>query len=230
MKRCDDIVERFRSLRTPKNLAGMARYGIRVEEAFGVPMPVVRKMARELGRDQELAVALWESGIHEARILAGLVAEPERVTKTLAEKWVKQLDSWDVCDQLCMNLLRKTSFAHEKALAWSSRRAEFVKRAGFALMAVLAVHDKAAADAKFNPFLEAIARQSTDERNFVKKAVNWALRQIGKRNVRLNRKALSTARQIAGLDTKAARWIAKDAIRELTSRKTGILLAYKREG
>ncbi len=225
MRRCDDIVERFRSMRNPKNLAGMARYGIRVEDTFGVPMPVVRKMARELGQDQELAEALWASGIHEARILAGLVANPERVTKTLAEKWVKQLDSWDVCDQLCMNLLRKTPFAHEKALAWSGRRAEFVKRAGFSLMAVLAVHDKAATNAKFILFMEAIARQSTDERNFVRKAVNWALRQIGKRNARLNRKALSVAKQIAELDSKAARWIARDAIRELTGEQVRAKIA-----
>jgi 3-methyladenine DNA glycosylase AlkD len=182
-------------------------------------MPVVRKMAKDIDRDHELAVALWESGFHEARILAGLVAEPDRMTKSLVEKWVKQLDSWDVCDQLCMNLLRKTPFANQKALAWSNRRAEFVKRAGFSMMAVLAVHDKAAKDGQFAPFLEAIVRESTDERNFVKKAVNWALRQIGKRNPRLNRKALAAAKRIAGLDSKASRWIARDAIRELTDEK-----------
>jgi 3-methyladenine DNA glycosylase AlkD len=176
-------------------------------------------MAREIGRDHELAEDLWAAGVHEARILAALVDEPGRVTKTQMERWAADFDSWDVCDQVCMNLFDKTPYAYEKALAWSTRRAEFVKRAGFALMASLAVHDKKAGAGQFSPFLEAIVRQSADERNFVKKAVNWALRQIGKRSHGLNRKAIAAAERIAGIDSKAARWIARDALRELTSDK-----------
>jgi 3-methyladenine DNA glycosylase AlkD len=206
-------------MRNEDNLAGMARYGIKTDRALGASMPALRKMGKALGRDHELAKALWTTGIHEARILASIVEEPERVTMTQMDAWVKDFDSWDVCDQVCMNLFDKTPFAYEKALAWSSRRSEFVKRAGFALMAALSVHDKEAHDKAFVPFLDAIARQAADERNFVKKAVNWALRSIGKRNAALNKKALATARRIQKMDSRAARWNANGAIRELTSEK-----------
>ena len=214
-----EIVRTLRSMRNARNLEGMARYGINTDNAMGVSVTTLRKMARDLGRDHKLAMSLWGTGIHEARILASIVAEPERVTKGLMEKWVKDFDSWDVCDQVCMNLFDRTPFAYEKAVGWSRRRAEFVKRAGFALMAALAVHDKKAPDNALDPFLQAIVRESTDERNFVKKAVNWALRSIGKRNPRLNEKALSSAEKILKIDSRSARWIAKDAIRELTSEK-----------
>ncbi len=227
MRRSDEVVKKLRSMANPGNIAGMARYGIQTEDALGVSMPSLRKMARELGRDHDLALDLWARGIHEARLLAALVADPARVTKGQMEKWVADFDSWDVCDQVCMNLFDKTPFAYEKALAWSARRGEFVKRAGFALMASLAVHDKEAKDRQFSTFLEAICCQSTDERNFVKKAVNWALRQIGKRSEGLNRKALSAARRIAKIDSKAARWIAKDALRELTSDKVRERIAQR---
>jgi len=214
-----EIVRKMRSMKNAENLEGMARYGINTDNAMGISVTKLRKIGRDLGRNQELSLSLWDTGIHEARILASIVAEPERVTKGQMEKWVKDFDSWDVCDQVCMNLFDKTPFAYEKAVGWSRRRAEFVKRAGFALMAALAVHDKKAPDKALDPFLQAIVRESTDERNFVKKAVNWALRSIGKRNPRLNEKALSSAEKILKIDSRSARWIAKDAIRELTSEK-----------
>jgi 3-methyladenine DNA glycosylase AlkD len=217
VNRCREVVERLRAIRNEDNIAGMARYGIKTDSALGASMPALRKMARELSRDHELALDLWTTGIHEARILACLVDDPVRVTKKQMETWVKDFDSWDVCDQVCMNLFDKTPFAYEKALEWSSRRAEFVKRAGFAMMAALAVHDKQAADEAFRPFLAVIVRQSTDDRNFVRKAVNWALRSIGKRNLGLNKKAVATAKSIQKVDSRTARWIAADAIRELTS-------------
>ncbi len=213
------IVRELRSMKNRRNLEGMARYGINTDNAMGIPVTTLRKMARGLGRDHELSLSLWDTGIHEARILASIVAEPQRVTKGQIETWVKDFDSWDLCDQVCMNLFDKTPFAYEKAVGWSRRRAEFVKRAGFALMAALAVHDKKAPDKVFDPFFQAIVRESTDERNFVKKAVNWALRSIGKRNRKLNKNALSVAKTILQIDSKSSRWIANDAIRELNSEK-----------
>lgn len=206
-------------MKNAANLAGMARYGIRTDNALGVSMPVLRRMGKDLGRDHGLAEELWNTGIHEARILASLVAEPSRVTRSQMDRWAKDFDSWDVCDQVCMNLFGKTPFAYEKALVWSRRREEFVKRAGFALMAVLAWHDKEANDARFEPFFERVLRESTDERNYVRKAVNWALRNIGKRNRRLNRQAIATAKRIARIDSRTSRWIAHDAMRELGSAK-----------
>jgi 3-methyladenine DNA glycosylase AlkD len=212
-------MKQLKSRRNPRNVAGMARFGINSKNTLGVPVVELRKLGKQIGPDHALALGLWASGIHEARILASIVDEPARVTEGQMERWVKDFNSWDVCDQTCMNLFDKTKFAHRKALAWSKREREFEKRAGFALMAVLAVHDRAerTRDAAFEKFLPAIVRSARDERNFVKKAVNWALRQIGKRNARLNRAALGTARAIARIDSKAARWIAADAVRELTS-------------
>lgn len=213
----DEILSRLRSLSNPKAVAGMARFGINPKNTYGISIPTLRKIAIELGRDHDLAQQLWGSGIHEARILAAMIDDYEKVTEHQMESWVKDFDSWDVCDQCCNNLFAKTRFAHQKAAEWSSRKEEFVKRAGFALMAALAVHDKDTPDAKFLIFLPLIKLRSSDERNFVKKAVNWALRQIGKRNRRLNRSAIKTAREIRELDSKAAKWIAADALRELTS-------------
>ena len=195
----------------------MARFGINPENTYGVSIPNLRKIARETGEDHALAQQLWASGIHEARILASFIDKPETVTEAQMESWVKDFDSWDVCDQCCSNLFDKTKFAHRKAAEWSKREEEFVKRAGFTLMAALAVHDKKAADEDFLKFLPIIKRESTDGRNFVRKAVNWALRQIGKRNYNLNQMALKTAEEIQQVNSKSARWIAADAIRELTS-------------
>ncbi|MCX6995558.1 MAG: DNA alkylation repair protein [Kiritimatiellaeota bacterium] len=202
----------------PANVAGMARYGIRSKNMLGVSMPAMRQLARRIGRDHDLAQELWASGILEARILAGLMDQPARVTAGQMERWARAFDSWAVCDQVCSNLFDKTPLAWIKAVAWAGRRAEFVKRAGFVLMAALAVHDKQAADAAFRPFFRLMVREATDERNFVKKAVNWALRQVGKRNPALRRTAMQTARRIRQLDSRAARWIAADALRELSRR------------
>lgn len=211
------VIKLLNSKRNPRNIAGMARFGINSKNTLGISVVELRKIGKQIGTDHALARKLWASDIHEARILASIVDEPARVTSAQMERWVKDFDSWDVCDQTCMNLFDKTKFAHRKALAWSRREREFERRAGFALMAVLAVHDRDARDAAFEKFLPAIVRGARDERNFVKKAVNWALRQIGKRNTRLNRLAVRTAREIVRLDSKSARWVAAGALRELTS-------------
>lgn len=213
------LIDLLRSLASPRNREGMGRFGINTRRALGVPMPELRKLARLHRRDHVLAGELWASGIHEARILACLVDDPALVTEAQMEQWVSDFDSWDLCDQCCMNLFDRTPFAVVKALEWSGRGEEFVKRAGFALMASLAVHDKQAEDKLFLSFLTVILGESTDERNFVRKAVNWALRQTGKRNRSLNGAALKTAGEMALLESKSARWNAADAIRELRSDK-----------
>jgi 3-methyladenine DNA glycosylase AlkD len=212
----EEILKKLTSLSSPKAVEGMARYGIRPKNALGVSIPKLRQISREVGVDHKLAQKLWASGIHEARILASLIDDPAKVTESQMERWVKDFDSWDVCDLCCGNLLDKTEFAYRKAVEWSKRKEEFVKRAGFVLMVALAVRDKKAKDRDFEKFFPIIKRESGDDRNFVKKAVNWALRQIGKRNLSLNRKAIETAREIQKLDSKSARWIASDALRELT--------------
>jgi 3-methyladenine DNA glycosylase AlkD len=217
---CSQLIDTLRSLANPANVAGMARYGISPTGTLGVPMPVLRKMAKEIGRRHELADELWHSAIHEARILAALIDDPKKVTDEQMERWVPDIDSWDICDQLCSNLFSRTALAREKAAAWSGRPETFIKRAGFVLMACLAVHDKKADDAIFTEFLSLIFREAGDDRNFVKKAVNWALRQIGKRNLVLNNLAVETAREIRKMDATSARWIAADALRELTDERS----------
>jgi 3-methyladenine DNA glycosylase AlkD len=212
-----EVVDRLKDRARPDQLEGMARYGISVERRLGVSIPELRRLARELGRDHRLALGLWRTGIADARILASMVDDPARLTEAQMEEWVKDFDSWDVCDQVCDNLFEKAPFVWKKIADWSAREEEFVKRAAFALMACLAWHDKKAGDARFIGLFPLIVRGSTDERNYVKKAVNWALRNIGKRNPRLNRESVAVAREIQGLDSKAARWIAADAIRELES-------------
>ncbi len=215
-----EILQQLKSLSNPEAIAGMARFGINPNNTYGVSIPALRKIARETGKDHILAQQLWQSGIHEARILAGMIDEPGKVTEEQMERWAEDFDSWDICDQVCSNLFDKTDFAYQKAHEWSYRKEEFVKRAGFVLMATLAVHDKNAGDEKFLEFLPVIKREAIDDRNFVKKAVNWALRQIGKRNLNLNRAAIGIAKEIQGIDSKAARWIASDALRELSDEKT----------
>ena len=197
----------------------MARYGIDTGCAFGVPVSILRPLAREIRRDHDLAQELWASGFHEARLLATMIGEPRQMTEAGMDSWVDDFDSWDVCDGACINLFRKTPFAHARAVAWSAGEEPFVRRAGFALMATLAVHDKKAEDAVFLAYLPMIAAAASDERNFVKKAVNWALRQIGKRNRALNAAAVACARSLAETESKAARWVARDALRELESKK-----------
>jgi 3-methyladenine DNA glycosylase AlkD len=214
-----EVVDRLKDRARPDQLEGMARYGISVERRLGVSIPELRRLAKELGRDHRLALGLWRTGIADARILASMVDDPARLTEAQMEEWVKDFDSWDVCDQVCDNLFEKAPFVWKKIADWSAREEEFVKRAAFALMACLAWHDKKAGDARFIGLFPLIVRGSTDERNYVKKAVNWALRNIGKRNPRLNRESVAVAREIRGLDSKAARWIAADAIRELESQR-----------
>ena len=213
-----EIVAFLRARRDPRNIDGQQRYGIRsAAEQLGISAPVLRALARDHRRDQALALALWDTGIHDARILATLVADPRQITRAQADRWVRVCDNWAQTDSLAF-LLDRTAFAEAKAHQWSARRAEFVKRTGFALMAGMAVHRKELPDEVFLRMLPAVAREATDERNFVRKAVNWALRQIGKRNPRLRRAAIAEARRLARLDSRAARWIAADALRELRGR------------
>src|SRR3989454_5469609 len=201
----------------PKAVEGMARFGIQSGDSFGVSVPKLRTLAREVGRDHQLALELWETTLHDARLLASIVDDPEKVTIDQMDKWVGNFDSWDVVDGSCGNLFDKTPFAVVKAREWCKREEEFVKRAGFVLMAELAVHDKHAKDKLFLDFLPLIIAGASDKRNFVKKAVDWALRQIGKRNLKLNRAAVSTALKIQRMESGAAKWVASDALRELKS-------------
>lgn len=218
MKTAEDILDRLQSLANAENVAGMARYGINTHNTLGISIYTLRPIAKEIGVDHDLALRLWESGIHEARILASFIDDPRQVTEEQLERWVADFDSWDVVDQV-VNLFERTPFAYPKAFEWSARPEEFVKRAGFVLMAGLAVHDKKAPDERLEAFFPVIVREATDERNFVKKAVNWALRNIGKRNRALNAKAIAVAKEIQAIPARAARWIANDALRELTSAK-----------
>lgn len=210
------MLTRLKSLANQRNVEGMARFGINPEGTLGVSVKDLRKLARGQ-RDHELALGLWASEIHEARILAALVDDPTRVTEEQMEAWAADFDSWDVCDQVCLNLFDKTPFAAAKAVDWAARPEEFVKRAGFALMAGLAWHDKAAPDSLFLSFLPVIRREANDRRNYVRKAVNWALRQIGKRNPALRAAAVTAAEEIRQIDSPSARWIASDALRELNN-------------
>ena len=213
----------LKSLADAAALTGMARFGINTQHALGVSMPALRKLAGKT-HDHALAEQLWQTGIHESRILAAIVDVPAQVTPEQMERWVVDFDSWDVCDQVTTDLFDLTPFAHQKALEWAERGEEYVKRAGFALMAGLAVHNKTAPDVYFMEFFPAIERQATDGRNFVKKAVNWALRNIGKRNPTLRQAAIQTARNIQAISSPAARWIAADALRELSKKeeKSGV--------
>jgi 3-methyladenine DNA glycosylase AlkD len=227
----DEVVRKLQSLGHAVNVEGMARFGIRPDKAFGIRAPVLQQMAREIGRDHRLAGELWATGIHEARALAAMIEEPARMTEAQAERWLKEFDNWATCDGCCLYLFNYLPFAWRKAFEWSRREREFEKRAAFSLVACLSVHDKGAPDEKFLKFLPVIKRQAGDGRNFVRKAVNWALRQIGKRNLKLNRAALRTAREIQKLGTPSARWIAADALRELNSEAVQKRLrAVKRAG
>lgn len=213
----NDVIRKLEKLSDPRAVAGMARYGIRPAKAFGVSIPNLRAIAKEIGTDHGLALELWRSGIHEARILASMIADPDRTTERLIDSWVKDFDSWDVCDQCCMNLLENTKSAYSKAIEWSASDKEYVKRAGFVMMARLAVSDKRAMDEQFLAFFPIIKKEAGDSRNYVQKAVNWALRQIGKRNAVLNCKAIETADEINKMSMRSAKWIASDALRELKS-------------
>jgi 3-methyladenine DNA glycosylase AlkD len=219
LQTAEEILAHLKSLADPENVEGMARFGINPANTLGVSIPTLRGLAKSHRCDHALALGLWSSGIHEARILAAFVDDPKQVTAKQMEAWVKGFDSWDVCDQVCGSLFDKTAFAHQKAVQWSRRREEFVKRAGFVLIASLAIHDKQSGDEAFENFLPIILREAGDERNYVRKAVNWALRQIGKRNKGLHAKALKVARGLSSSGSRTARWIGSDALRELENVK-----------
>jgi 3-methyladenine DNA glycosylase AlkD len=198
----------------------MARFGIVGEGRLGASIPALRHLARSIGKDHRLADSLWKTGIPDAMILAAYVGEPEKLTDRQMERWVNDIMSWDVCDAVCSNLFDRSPLAWRKIRRWTAQEEEFVKRAGFVLIAALAVHDREAADGKFLALLPLLRKGATDERNIVKKAVNWALRQIGKRNTRLHSAALAEANVIQRLPSRSARWIAADALRELRNPKT----------
>jgi 3-methyladenine DNA glycosylase AlkD len=215
-----EILNELKANANSRNLEGMAKFGMAVGKRLGASVPVMRRIARQTGKDHRLARQLWKTGVAEARIVASMIAVPEEMTEKEIDAWVSEIDSWDVCDQVCMNLLEKTPLARRKIGEWSRREEEFVRRAAYALIACLAWHDKEALDQEFLAFMPVIRRGATDERNFVKKSVSWALRNIGKRNPRLSKAAIKTAKDLQRLDSKAARWIAADVIRELEGRQT----------
>lgn len=219
MATVDEVMEQLKSKAKEDQLQGMARFAIVGDQRLGVSVPDMRKIAKDIGKDHQLALDLWETGVPEGMIVAGMIAEPEKLTEQQMENWVVDINSWDICDQVCMNLFEKTPLAERKIYEWSLREEEFVKRASYALIACLAWHDKEANNEAFTQYFPVIVDGATDERNFVKKAVNWALRNIGKRNQALNKEAIEVAKEIQGIDSKSARWIASNAIRELENEK-----------
>ncbi len=230
-ERLTAVMDELATKASEESRAGMARYGINVAFAFGVSVYELRRMAKALGTDHQLALALWDTGNHEARTLASMVDDPAAVTEEQMEHWAAAFDSWDVCDQVTSNLFDKTPFAYDKVREWSAAEGEWVKRAAFATAAALAVQDKTAPDERFLAILPLVQREAGDGRNFVKKAVNWALRNIGKRSPVLHAAAVVTAEAIlaeaealAAADrrdpaARSARWVARDALRELRSDK-----------
>jgi 3-methyladenine DNA glycosylase AlkD len=214
---CARALRKLRALGEQRNTDGMARFGIRAKVVYGVAKPKMDELARRIGKNHDLALELWATGVHDARILAGLIDQPQQVNASQMERWVRDFDNWDVCDGTCCHLFVFAVPAWAKAVEWSRRKKEFEKRAGFALMAYLAYRDKSAPDTKYQRLFPIIRWEARDERNFVRKAVNWALRQIGKRNLKLNRTAIQVARRIQKMDSRAARWIAADGLRELRS-------------
>lgn len=214
----EEIIEKLEAVSDEEAAAGMAAYGIKTGgKVYGVKIPVLRSMARACGRDRELAERLWADNSRETRILAGMIYPPQDAEPSMLDEWAAGFDNWEVCDQCCMNLFEKTPHAYDKSVEWQGREEEFVRRAGYVMMARLAVSDKAAGDEAFEQFFPLIEAGAADDRNFVRKAVNWALRQIGKRNLSLNRQAVVVAERIRRQGTKSARWIANDALRELKS-------------
>jgi 3-methyladenine DNA glycosylase AlkD len=230
----DEIAKKLESLENPENIAGMKRFGIITKKAFGVSAPVLKNLAKEIKKQtkdrHKLALELWETGIHEARVIAYLIDDAKEVSEKQMDSWAKDFDNWAICDGACGHLFCKTEFAYQKVFEWSERDEEFVKRAGICLIAWLAVHDKKASDEKIAQFLPTLEKHADDERNFIKKAVNWSLRQIGKRSLILNKLAIETAEEIKTQDAKSARWIATDALRELQNTKTLERLKKKSNG
>jgi 3-methyladenine DNA glycosylase AlkD len=217
----NEVVDLLKEKASPANAEGMKRFGINTSTALGVSIPELRKLAKLIKKDQQLSLKLWETGIHEARILASMIGDPKLVTEEQMDSWTADFSSWDVCDQTCGNLFDKTPFVSKKIEEYTVSQQEFVKRAGFVLIAYLAVHDKKAPDKIFTPYFSIIESEACDNRNFVKKAVNWALRQIGKRNAALNSAAIETAIRIIEQNTPAARWIGRNALAELEAVSLG---------
>jgi 3-methyladenine DNA glycosylase AlkD len=214
---CKRALAELRRLGEKRNIEGMARFGIVAKNVYGVAKPKMDELARRIGKDHRLALELWGTEVHDARILAGMIDEPKKVTAVQMNRWVRDFDNWDVCDGTCCHLFVFAGVAWDRAREWTKRTAEFEKRAGFALLAYLAYRDKTATDAQYEKVLPILLREAHDDRNFVRKAVNWALRNIGKRNLSLNRAAIQTAERMKRMDSRAARWIAADALRELNS-------------
>ncbi len=212
-----EILAKLKAKARPGQLAGMARYGMKTENRLGVQIPELRKLAKETGKNHQLALELWQTGIAEARILAAMIAEPEKLTEQQMDSMVKDIDSWDIGDQTSMNLFEKTPLAWKKISEWSQRNEEFVKRTAYGLTACLAWHDKKATDQQFTALFPLIAHGAQDQRKSVQKAVSWAIRNIGKRNPNLNQQAIALAREIRETNTKPAKWVSSDVIRELTS-------------
>ena len=223
----DEVLAWLEKNGTRSTVEGMARYGIVAQRAFGVTMGTLQTLAKELGKDHALAVALWETGWYEARLLAALVGDPERVTRRQMDAWAKGFENWADCDTVCFKLWDRTPFAWEKVHQWATSPREFVKRGAFALMACLALHDKAASNEQFLALLALIEEGARDERNFVKKGVNWALRSVGRRNLLLNAAAIAVARRLSLSKEAAPRWVGKDALRELASPKVRAQLARR---
>ena len=211
------IMDFFEENKNENNISGMSKFGISTDKIYGIKMDSLRKLSKEIGNDHELALQLWEHGYHESRILATLIDEADRVDEDQLDEWVNDFDTWDICDQACINLFSNIPLAISKIPIWATSKKEFVKRTAFSLIAVIAVHDKKSDNSYFENFFPLIKKASDDNRNFVKKAVNWALRSIGKKNKYLNEKAIELAKEILELDYKSAQWIAKNAIKELES-------------
>jgi 3-methyladenine DNA glycosylase AlkD len=212
-----DIIERLKAMGSPERCGAMKRAGIRGNNIFGISVEKLRQLAEEIGTDHYLANQLWALDIHEAKLLASIIDDPKEVTPEQMDQWIRACDSWDICDGLCGNLFDRTPFTYQKALEWSQRSEEFMKRGGFVLMARLALKSQKTKNEQFEAFWPLIIHGADDDRNFVKKAVNWALRQIGKRNLVLNTKCITIAKDLCQSKTKSAIWIGKDALKELQS-------------
>jgi len=227
----DDIIKELRELSDPSNIAVLERFAIKTPKAFGIRTPELKSFAREVKKlvadRHATALALWKTGIYDARAVAFMIADKSQVTREQMDEWAADFDNWATVDGACSYLFCRTPFAYEKAFEWALREPEFEKRAGFSMMAYLAVHDKKAPNEQLAAFLPVIEKHSDDNRNFVKKAVNWALRQIGKRNLELNKDAIEAANRIKSQNTRSAKWIAADALRELTSETTKERLIHK---
>lgn len=217
MSAVDQILAFIRDNANKKNCEGMKRYAINTDNAYGVPVPVLRKYARQFGKNHQLALDLWDTKVHEARLIASLLADPEKLNAATMDKWAGEFDSWDICDQCCNNLFERSRHCLDKIYEWTNSDKQFVKRAGFVLMASLSVHNKKLDDPFFLGLLPIIIQNANDERNFVKKAVNWALRQIGKRNLNLHQQVLMIAEKLSTSENKTTRWIGVDAIKDITS-------------